>query len=65
MKIQDKHSEFLRDIADDGDEGNILTLEQLKFRLEDKFPEDFPNQEATSVAAIKYHLDNTLELILK
>lgn len=41
IKIKDEHYTFLRNTIDKEDEGNILTLEQLKQRLTAKIFKDF------------------------
>jgi transposase len=65
VKIKDRHSEYLRDMMDNEDEGNIFTLEQLKFRLEQDFPEDFPTEESIDLETIRHYIDKKLEFTLK
>lgn len=65
VKIKDEHSTFLRNIMDEEDEGNILTLDQLRDRLIQTFPGDFPNEKSLSLSAICNHINNHLEFTLK
>jgi hypothetical protein len=37
----------------------------LKFQLEQNFPEDFPNEAAISIEAVRRHIDEKLEFTLK
>lgn len=64
-KLSEEQSEYLRVLIDEEEDGNILTLEQLRDKLRNKFPEDFPTEKSISLTAISKHVDDKLALTLK
>jgi hypothetical protein len=53
------------DLIDNEEDGSILTLNQLKFHLEQNSSEDFPSEKTVSIETIRRHVDEKLHFTLK
>jgi hypothetical protein len=64
-KLNACHEEHLKRIIDEEDTDNILTLTNLKEKLYQTFPQDFPSEKSLSLSAISECVNRSLMLTLK
>ncbi|GAA5803104.1 hypothetical protein HPULCUR_008579 [Helicostylum pulchrum] len=65
VKIQQLHTNYLKQLIDEEDQENIFTLEQLKLKLLTEFPNHFTSFNSIGVDGLRLHFDQHLQVTMQ